>query len=523
MTPEQKKILEEVDAKLAKGETTPASAPQAPTPAEASNSGIGALRQYYQGLTANYGDEIVAGISATVSPMVHGDRGTSWDDRYKFYKDFQRKRLKEYADKNPGKAMALHGLGALTTMAVPGGQAAHAARAIPAAAKVVKATSALRPGVKAAATGAGIGALYGSGEGTDAASRLKGAAIGAAVGAGGGALGQKAGEGVRTVAKRMALNKSLRAVKKHSNTGQLKDAGNLAYKRADTLDAPLPKDDLRTLHTKLRSRLLKEGYDRDIKKLQPITDVLAVIGKATKKDAMPKRLGTLHQIARNARNDADENVRRLGGMILDEIDKMAQNASPKFSRELKKANLLWQRYKKSENMDRMLENAMGKASGVENGLRIEARSLLKRIADGKARGYTKQEIAALKQIRDGTFTTNTLRRLGTGSFGIGAERNFLGGSIASGAAAGVGSMFGIHPGASIAGTQVAAGGARKAAEALTRNHWNRAQRIMQQGGNLPVRPISPNTGALATRMGTRFVPAEVPTLPYERIQKKIFR
>ncbi len=90
---------------------------------------------------------------------------------------------------------------------------------------------------------------------------------------------------------------------------------------------------------------------------------------------------------------------------------------------LSTARQTWRTGIKSQIVETAIEQAQNSASGVENGLRVEFRKLLKPIV---AKNFDETELAAIKSVARGTFTQNALRWIG--GFGVPTDsgRNFLG-------------------------------------------------------------------------------------------------
>lgn len=129
-----------------------------------------------------------------------------------------------------------------------------------------------------------------------------------------------------------------------------------------------------------------------------------------------------------------------------------------------------------------LEQAVDDSAAANSGLNLDNRtrqlinSILK--SDQESRGFTKEELTALREVVHGKTTTNAARWLG----------NFLGGGgglgslVSSGIGAGLGSVIGGLPGAMVgAGTPAAMGVTlRKLAAALTRQQAREAETLIRQ-------------------------------------------
>lgn len=100
------------------------------------------------------------------------------------------------------------------------------------------------------------------------------------------------------------------------------------------------------------------------------------------------------------------------------------------------ARNLWGRARKSELVTEAIETAKGRASGFENGIRIELGKLAKNKKTKKF--FTKQELNAIKDIEKGNFAQNFSKFLGRFAFNEGRANNTLSalGGVAGGATVG---------------------------------------------------------------------------------------
>jgi hypothetical protein len=96
--------------------------------------------------------------------------------------------------------------------------------------------------------------------------------------------------------------------------------------------------------------------------------------------------------------------------------------------------------RRSEMIDEAVRRADLAASGIENGLRNEFRSILKN--KKLLRGFSDAEIEAMERVAKGTLAGNAMRQAGRFSFGTGGQSNALGGAIGLGAGIGVGGPLG---------------------------------------------------------------------------------
>ena len=125
----------------------------------------------------------------------------------------------------------------------------------------------------------------------------------------------------------------------------------------------------------------------------------------------------------------------IGGRIVYEIDDFLDKAGPEkltapegvdisdVGSKYRAARNLWGRARKSELISEAIENAKSRASGFENGIRIELGKLAK---NKKTRKFlTKDEIAAIKDIEKGNFQQNFSKFLGRFAFNEGRANNVL--------------------------------------------------------------------------------------------------
>lgn len=195
-----------------------------------------------------------------------------------------------------------------------------------------------------------------------------------------------------------------------------------------------------------------------------------------------QELDTLRKIARGAANDIDKTESSLGSIIINELDNGLEKLSTEIGGKFKEARGLAQRGFKSQSINDMIENASHTASGMENGLRIEARKILKN--PKKRRGFTGDELKALKEVEQGTTTANLAKFLGKFGISEGQATSMLGFSIGAGGGGALGSMFG-PVGAAVGAVTIPAIGqfAKKTAQRITLNNTKFADDLARSGKN----------------------------------------
>lgn len=260
----------------------------------------------------------------------------------------------------------------------------------------------------------------------------------------------------------------------------LKKAKTAAYDQLDNFGVKVQAKAYDNFADNLTKKLKKEGIDPT---LTPKSN--AALNRIVNDKGSPKslqELDTLRKIARGAANDIDKTESRLGTMIINELDSGIDKLSSEIGGKFKEARGLAQRGFKSQAINDMIENASHTASGMENGLRIEARKILKN--PRKRSGFSADEMKALKQIEQGTTSANMAKFLGKFGISEGQATSMLGASIGIGGGGAIGSMFGPG-GAAIGAIGVPALGqmAKKTAQRITLNNTKFADDLVRSGSN----------------------------------------
>ena len=258
----------------------------------------------------------------------------------------------------------------------------------------------------------------------------------------------------------------------------IKTRATAAYNELDKLGVKVKPAAYESFANKLSARLKKEGLDptlhpKTTAALKRITDDIGQAKTATE-------LETLRKIAKGAASSIEPPDARLGGMIVRGIDDGLDSLSEQIGGKFKEARALSQRAFKSQAITDMIEDASHTASGMENGLRIEARKLLKN--KKRRRGFTNDELAALRQIEQGTTAANMTKFLGKFGISEGQATSMLGASIGIGGGGAIGAAFGPG-GAAIGAVTVPALGqiAKKTAQRITLRNTKFADDLVRAG------------------------------------------
>jgi len=258
----------------------------------------------------------------------------------------------------------------------------------------------------------------------------------------------------------------------------IKKRASDAYDELDNLGVKVRPIVFEQFANKLSARLDREGIDptlhpKSTAALKRITDDIGQAKTATE-------LNTLRKIAQGAASSIDPPDARLGNIIIREIDSGLDALSEQIGGKFKEARALSQRAFKSQAITDMIENASHTASGLENGLRIEVRKLLKN--KKKRRGFTKDELNTLREIEQGTTAANVAKFLGKFGISEGQATSMLGASIGIGGGGAIGSVFGPG-GAAVGAITVPALGqlAKKTAQRITLNNTKFADDLFRAG------------------------------------------
>lgn len=334
-------------------------------------------------------------------------------------------------------------------------------------------------------TEAAAGALSGAGaEGGGELGEELGGATGRVIGEqAGGLLAPLSASVVKNTGKSFVTSGAKKLLKESAPTIEgLKETARKVYKHIDDLGAVVDTRRVGRLSKQLHESVVKEGFDTD---LHPKVSVaLKRFAETDGKDLSLSEIDILRKKARNAVSSLDPDEQRLGKILVNKIDDFLDNLKPKdfkrgASNEVgylyKDARQLWSRAKKAELLEEAFTKANLQASGFENGIRVQLRSILNN--KKKRAGFTTEEIKVMQQVVKGGGLENTAKMLGRLGFSEGQASNMLLGSL------------GVAGGAAVAGT----GGAvaipligqvsRKLAQKLTKNNAEFTDAVVRAGKN----------------------------------------
>ncbi len=327
-----------------------------------------------------------------------------------------------------------------------------------------RASSGLGKVAAAAGEGAAYGGVYGAGN-AEEGHRLEDAGWGALTGAAtGGAL-----EGVGNVASRLLTPKGPAA----QTASDLAQEGRALYDAATNAGVTVKPQAVNNAAGNVTMKLKSFGFDKD---LQPKTAVVAKkLLEARNKTLDLAELDNIRKMASGIAREksAADSDRAAAGIIVDQIDNLIDNSS-NFSAgssqaldALKQGREVWKRKMKTETIEDIVDKAQNQATGFENGLVIQLRSLANNKT--KMRAFSKAEQKMIKSVVRRGSGHGVMRALG-----MLAPNSTFGGIVAANTALNTGILPGI-------GLAAAGGLAKAGAGVLTRGKVSALQRAVSSG------------------------------------------
>lgn len=194
----------------------------------------------------------------------------------------------------------------------------------------------------------------------------------------------------------------------------------------------------------------------------------------------------LRKVAQGVAGNIDRTEKMLGLKVIDEIDAFIDNIKPnqltagnikaaEIGQKYNAARKLYGRAKKSELVTDAINTAKERASGFENGIRIELGKLTKNKRTKNF--FTNSEKNAIASLKKGDFAQNFSKLLGRFAFNEGRSTNMLNALAGAGFGGAVGGGFGAIA-VPVVGTV-----ARKIAQNITRNKANFIDTIVKAGND----------------------------------------
>jgi hypothetical protein len=451
---EQQAIVEDIASKLPKKEVAEQSMPV--------SGGLKTLddlvRSVAQGATFGYADEIAAKMAQLTG--IGGQKAGAKDYESLVKAERERQAAIPAAISIPGEVAG----GLLTA----GGLAKQGLTLL----KPVGSTSMGSNIARGAGEGAIYGALSGSGEGTDAESRIIGAATGGILGAPFGAAGG-------------AITSKLAQAAAPATSAELKAAGNQAYEAAKAMGTTFKPDSALKIAEDVRAVVKEFGGD-------PALQPKSMRALEILEERIPQNMNDIDAVRRIfgdvAYNSVDRSERKLATKMIEKLDEVVggfkkpdiASGSIDAINKFNEARKIWSRQGKGEKIDKLIDRAQTRAaqysaSGEENALRTEFRQLA--MNEKKMRGFSKEEADAIRRVAEGGPMENLLRYGG---------KLAPTGVVSGGAGVGLGYALGGPAGAAVIPALGAA--SRAGATALTKQNAQYASQLMRAGGSQGLQP-----------------------------------
>ncbi len=260
----------------------------------------------------------------------------------------------------------------------------------------------------------------------------------------------------------------------------LKSTARNIYQKIDELGASVKPAAVTRLSKELKQTAREKGFNPTIH--PKVNAALREFEQAEGQVLKTSELDVLRRVAQSAASSADPDEKRLGGILISKIDDFMDDAAKNLTkkgadvgRKYRDARQLWRRAKKAETLEEAFNKAQLQASGFENGIRVQFRSILN--SPKKRRGFTEEEIKAMRRVVEGDSLQNIAKALGKFGFNEGQATNMLMGSLGVAGGAYIGG-----PGGAVA-VPVIGQVSRRLAQKLTRNAAQLSDDIVRAGPN----------------------------------------
>lgn len=263
----------------------------------------------------------------------------------------------------------------------------------------------------------------------------------------------------------------------------LKDAAHRLYQQIDDMGIRIPQPALKSLSGDVVKKVRGEGFNARIHpKSAAALDELV---KASDEPMSPGELDIIRRVANQAAASIDNpSDARLGRIIVGQIDDFMSNALPRVTGMRdgdevatlhNQARALWGRARKTDIIDEAVNRAMNQASGFENGMRVQFRSILN--SKRRRTQFNGEEIQAMQRVVRGGKAENIAKALGKFGFTEGQASSMLMGSLGVAGGAAVGGPAGA------AAVPMAGAVFKSIAQNLTKRNVDLANRLVRTGAN----------------------------------------
>lgn len=283
----------------------------------------------------------------------------------------------------------------------------------------------------------------------------------------------------KSIAEKQGL---MREIADAAPTSQmLRDTATKVFDEIDETGTTLRPRPVRMLVDKLEKEGLDRGLDVDV--TPKSAKALERFKALTEADSVSLRdVERARAVAQNAAASIDAPEKALGTRIINSVDDFLDDAGTNIfdkgatadiGKKYRTARKLWGQARRSELLQEAVTKAKDQATGFENGLRVQIRSIINNKKQRKF--FNKDELSAMKRVVQGTKGANLAKLFGRLGFSESQATNIVGGALGAGAGAAV---FGA-PGA--VAVPLLGNMSRKLAQRLTAKNAAFADQVIRAG------------------------------------------
>ena len=252
---------------------------------------------------------------------------------------------------------------------------------------------------------------------------------------------------VKETAKKLVSTSAKKLLEQAAPTIEgLKNAARGVYKEIDDLGVTVNPSSVSRLGAELQTLTRKQGFDAGIH--PKVNAALKRFDESVGKPLSLSEVDILRRVTNAAAKSLDPDEARLGNLMVNKIDDFLDTAgrnelsgtTKNIGAKYRDARQLWRRVKKSEQLAESWNKAELSPAGFENGIRAQFRSILK--SKKQRKGFTKEELKAMRGVVEGTTLRNMSEKLGM----LGIDEKRVSGALMPLLGAGAGATLGA-PGA----------------------------------------------------------------------------
>ena len=252
------------------------------------------------------------------------------------------------------------------------------------------------------------------------------------------ASGRTALKATRAAKARLAKGRIAREISDSvPSVDQLKSTARAVYKEIDDAGVAVKTSAYDALVDKITSVTKKAGLDH--RTTPKAAGALDVFTDLKGKSVSVTELDTLRKVAQGVAKSIEPAEAALGMRMIETIDDFLDTAGPsilvlpegveaaKIAKNYRTARDMWGRAKRGEILEEAFFKARNQASGFENGIRTQFRSIInnKRVR----KFFTKEEVDAMTKVVRGDTKQNIARLIGKLGFSEGGATNIVGGAL----------------------------------------------------------------------------------------------